>query len=522
MIRISIRNACLLLLALFINQLALCQSNNEWFLGKWTNGENTIVLTKTTFVDSEGDVYPVKYEYHPESGSSIDFLDTDSNEYTGSGGELLGYDVTLDDKNQVIILSEHWHGAWEEQYSKMIPENVNAESKSSPEKGRQLVLEVAIEEGVERIDSNMFPSLLESIKEDLLKEGGLIIKNGSIEGTPAGYVFSFTLENELKQIPDEFLSGTPLLRIELPDGIEHIGEAAFSDCALLKSIVLPNSVKTIGNNAFGGCSSLTSIVIPNSVTTIDDAAFYDCSNLADVIIPNSVTTIGDVVFCNCTSLTSIVIPNSVTTMGEGAFKSCTSLTSIVLSNSMTEIGGFVFEGCTSLTSIVIPNSVTWVDMFAFADCTNLTSIVIPNSETTIFAGAFAGCHNLTEIILSSDNVNYSFDGSFLINKRGNLLFFSSKNKNVVIPNSVTEIDSYAFKGCTSLTSVVIPNSVTRISGSAFEGCTGLTSVTIPNTLKRIANNAFKGCTSLTSVTIPNSEITIEEDAFPQTTKIIRK
>ena len=52
----------------------------------------------------------------------------------------------------------------------------------------------------------------------------------------------------------------------------------------------------------------------------------------------------------------------------------------------------------------------------------------------------------------------------------------------IIPDSVTEIGSSAFKGCTGLTSVVTPDSVTEIGGSAFKGCTGLPEITIPSSV----------------------------------------
>lgn len=52
------------------------------------------------------------------------------------------------------------------------------------------------------------------------------------------------------------------------------------------------------------------------------------------------------------------------------------------------------------------------------------------------------------------------------------------NTDVVIPNSVTSIGSYAFKNCTGLTSVTIPNSVTNIVPTAFYGCTKLTSFSV--------------------------------------------
>lgn len=42
-----------------------------------------------------------------------------------------------------------------------------------------------------------------------------------------------------------------------------------------------------------------------------------------------------------------------------------------------------------------------------------------------------------------------------------------ESTDVVIPNSVTTIEDYAFAGCSSLQSITIPNSVTWIGDSAF-------------------------------------------------------
>ena len=86
-------------------------------------------------------------------------------------------------------------------------------------------------------------------------------------------------------------------------------------------------------------------------------------------------------------------------------------------------------------------------------------------------------------------------------------------KNFTIPNPITSIDSYAFTGCTSLTSVTIGNSVTSIGDDAFSCCTGLTSITIPDSVTSIGTEAFEDCISLTSVVIPDSVTSIDFYAF---------
>ena len=58
---------------------------------------------------------------------------------------------------------------------------------------------------------------------------------------------------------------------------------------------------------------------------------------------------------------------------------------------------------------------------------------------------------------------------------------------------VTSISSFAFFGCTSLSSIVIPNSVTSIGKEAFYYCTALKSVTLGANVVSIGSGAFDYC-----------------------------
>ena len=98
-------------------------------------------------------------------------------------------------------------------------------------------------------------------------------------------------------------------------------------------------------------------------------------------------------------------------------------------------------------------------------------------------------------------------------RNGKLIKYIGNDKEVVIPDCVTSIDSYAFYKCTSITNITIPDSVTSIGNNAFNKCTSLTNITIPNSVTSIGWWAFESCTSLTNITIPDSVTTIAYDAF---------
>lgn len=185
----------------------------------------------------------------------------------------------------------------------------------------------------------------------------------------------------------------------IPEGIEKIGVAAFSECVGLTSIEIPNSVTSIGSSAFSWCRGLTSIEIPSSTTSIGAFAFIGCSGLTSIEIPSSVTSIEASAFSWCSGLTSIKIPNSVTSIEAYAFNGCSGLTSIEIPSSVTSIENSVFDGCSGLTSIEIPSSITSIGAYAFDGCTGLTSIKIPSSVTSIGQSAFSNCARLTTVTI---------------------------------------------------------------------------------------------------------------------------
>ena len=96
---------------------------------------------------------------------------------------------------------------------------------------------------------------------------------------------------------------------------------------------------------------------------------------------------------------------------------------------------------------------------------------------------------------------------------GVLYKYTGSDKNVIIPDGITAINSYAFYRCKSLNSIIIPNSVTDICDSAFAYCTNLTSIKIPDSVTSIGTGAFFNCRKLKSVTIPDNITNIGKNAF---------
>lgn len=233
----------------------------------------------------------------------------------------------------------------------------------------------------------------------------------------------------------------------------------------------------------------------------------------DIVIPEkvsyedaeySVTSIRSAAFREST-ITSIEIPNSVENIGVHAFEDCSSLTSVDLPNSLTSINNSTFLLCSALTSVGIPEGVKKIGEDAFRECSSLTSITIPKSVTEIEEDAFAGCYSLTAVHITDlaawCSITFWFSESNPLWYAKHLFLNGEEIKDMVIPESVTEISEYAFVRCLGLTSVTIGDNVTAIKALAFYNCEGITSVRIGNGVTTIGNKAFEECNSLKAVHI---------------------
>jgi len=71
--------------------------------------------------------------------------------------------------------------------------------------------------------------------------------------------------------------------------------------------------------------------------------------------------------------------------------------------------------------------------------------------------------------------------------------------------TVATLGMFIFTVETNLSEIIIPSSVTSIETGAFYNCTSLTEITIPNSVTSIGNSVFVNCSSLESINIDNTE-----------------
>lgn len=90
-------------------------------------------------------------------------------------------------------------------------------------------------------------------------------------------------------------------------------------------------------------------------------------------------------------------------------------------------------------------------------------------------------------------------------------YYEDDNNNYYTSNDV--IGSYAFRGCSGLTSLTLPAGITKIGDRAFWACSGLTSLNLPAGITVIDDYAFWYCFGLTSLTLPASITSIGDCAF---------
>lgn len=234
---------------------------------------------------------------------------------------------------------------------------------------------------------------------------------------------------------------------------------------------------------------------------------------------------GDVVIPTNVFFNGIDYP--VTAIDQSAFHNCTVLTSVTIPSSITAIGELAFAGCTALDSVEISDLNSWCGIDFFSESANpcncahrlflngkeIMNLVIPDSVSSISSFAFSGCTSINRVFIPN---SVTMIGAAVFSDcssikaitvaADNPVYDSRDSCNAIIETATGTLIS----GCQSST---IPNTVTAIGKWAFYGCTGLTSIFIPNSVTRIGYESFYDCSGLIGVNIPNSVIVIDYQAF---------
>ena len=176
----------------------------------------------------------------------------------------------------------------------------------------------------------------------------------------------------------------------------------------------------------------------------------------------------------------------------GTFKGVTDEVATPTSGTLTIEGDYRGVGCGNFNSA--KSTIT--------DFKNILAITSLGKAIYIPPRAFYECTKIARVTIPDTVLHIGLSA-----------FYGSGLTNVIIPNSVTRIDNYAFNNCSSLEGVVIGDSVTSIGDQAFAECKSLTSVVIGDSVTSIGKYAFRYCSSLTSITIPNSVTSIGNQAF---------
>ncbi len=358
-------------------------------------------------------------------------------------------------------------------------------------------------------------------------------------------------------------------RLTIPDGVTSIGYAAFSGCnGFTGELTIPDGVASIGGYAFCECSGFTGgLTIPDSVTTIGEHAFRGCSGFTEALtIPDNVTSIGNYAFWDCSGFTgALTIPDGVTTIENGAFAGCSGFTGeLTIPDSVTTIGDYAFWDCSGLECLTFQDA-------PLADMSFLNSL--PEGFVVYYPEAAGGwdvtAQEYPHIVWKvkdnivtgqcGDNLTWTIEGSVLtisgtgdmwnysygnngeerlvppwiedgyidvltelnlengITSIGDLAFSAGFNfaGDLVIPDSVTQIGSYAFTDCDVDGELVLPDGLETISAGAFQNCSGLKgNLIIPDSVTSIGAKAFYGCKGFTGeLIIPDGVTEIGGLAF---------
>ena len=356
--------------------------------------------------------------------------------------------------------------------------------------------------------------------------------------TTAGNGLREKSEQGILKIPDTY-NGKPVIKI---------GQWSFALCSNIKKVITGDNVNKIDNSAFDRNSGIIEIVLGKKVATISTSqTFRNCYNLKTIILESEVSGIAfgylgglknftqikvneenkiykvedNVLYSNDGTILYLVpggksgeyiVPVGVKTISSYALSNNTKIEKVIISDTVETINNMAFDGNSGIKELTIGKNVTNMSGGqTFRNCSNLKTVTLKTESTKISFVAFSGTGaNFTEINVNEDNKTYKVEDNILYSKDGTILYLVPKGRKgeLIIPEGVTTINSYAFSGSSKIEKVIISDTVVTINNMAFDGNSAIKEIVIGKNVVNInGNQTFRNCKNLNTVIIDSEAIT---------------
>ena len=316
--------------------------------------------------------------------------------------------------------------------------------------------------------------------------------------------------------------------LEVKEGTYSINTEAFLNQSNLVDIVLPDSVIHMGRDALkntgwynaqsDGAVYVGKILYEyRGKPTIDDK---------DFTVAEGTISIAPGAFAYKPYISAVHFPSTVKAIGERAFIVVNTLETVDFKEgcALEYIGKCAFESCQMLSTFdfegideFLPESLIHIGENAFRFTSRLKKTInIPDNFNYIGESAFAS-GGVVAYDVAENNKYYSIDEhNILYNKNKTVLIAAPvtfENKEVVLPETVKEIRSYAFEK-SSVNKITLPDGVTDLGECTFR-YSALKEINIPDGVTVLKEFVFAS-SMIKELTLPSSVTTIESNAFQWT------
>ncbi len=332
--------------------------------------------------------------------------------------------------------------------------------------------------------------------------------------------------------------------IAIPEGVETIGEKAFSRLPKLKWVEFPSTLRTIEESAFEGYMGYE-VGFNEGLETIGKGAFARSGLMGELHFPEGLKKISARAFQGSFRITDLYFPESIRSIGKAAFEGTGVNYLVFAGTEIPKIAETAFEGLSLADVDMNPRttkeSVQTINAFfqSIGQSPYVWRMQNPEVDydqehmSTYENGLLTGYTGTASHIRPWDTfdditVTGIADGALKGNQVvtyfavcyndhfatiGEEAFADSVLETVDLFDSVTTIGREAFRNCINMKEIVLPESVTEIGDGAFKGCTGLTEITLPASLTSVGENIFEGCENLAKVVVKCDTAVLPDTIF---------